>query len=113
MAARAKRILFVSGSVGLGHATRDLAIAVALRRERPDVTVGWLAGNPAREWLREAGEWVLPEADACGDLSQVAERAAGSGQIQLAGDEARSAGHLSPRMRPPMSTCGGDCLRLP
>jgi hypothetical protein len=83
MAARARRILFVSGSVGLGHVTRDLAIAGALRRERPDVTIGWLAGNPAREWLREAGEWVLPESDACGDLSQVAERAAGSGQMNL------------------------------
>jgi UDP:flavonoid glycosyltransferase YjiC (YdhE family) len=79
-----KRVLFVSGSIGLGHVTRDLAIAAALRRLRPSVTVAWMAGSPAREWLREAGEWVLPEADAQGNLSQVAERAAGDGPMNLA-----------------------------
>ena len=30
-------VLFVSGSIGLGHVTRDLAIAAELRRQRPDV----------------------------------------------------------------------------
>lgn len=79
-----QRVLFVSGSIGLGHVTRDLAIAAALRRLRPGVAVAWMAGSPAREWLREAGEWVLPEADAQGDLSQVAERAASDGPMNLA-----------------------------
>ena len=57
------RVLYISGSIGLGHAGRDLAIASALRRHRPDVEIKWLAGDPARRLLEEAGETVLPESD--------------------------------------------------
>ena len=32
-----KRILFISGSVGLGHITRDLAMARAIRSQEPEV----------------------------------------------------------------------------
>src|SRR5581483_11384506 len=41
------RVLFVSGSIGLGHAARDLAIARELRRLLPSVQLEWLAGDPA------------------------------------------------------------------
>jgi predicted glycosyltransferase len=32
-----KKILYVSGSIGLGHVTRDMAIAGELRRQRPEI----------------------------------------------------------------------------
>ena len=55
------RVLYISGSIGLGHADRDLAIARELRALDPDVEIDWLAGAPARERIAAAGETVLPE----------------------------------------------------
>ena len=57
-----KRLLFISGSGGLGHVTRDLAMAKALRQAMPGVEIGWLAASPASELLKEAREHLLPEA---------------------------------------------------
>lgn len=57
------RLLFVSGSIGLGHAGRDLAIARQLRDLEPDVEIEWLAGEPARRLIAETGETLLPESD--------------------------------------------------
>ena len=56
-----RNVLFVSGSIGLGHVTRDLAIAAALRARRPDIRLVWLAGHPAQQALRAAGEEPVPE----------------------------------------------------
>jgi predicted glycosyltransferase len=56
------RILFISGSIGLGHAGRDLAIAQQLRTRRPGLEIDWLAGQPAARVIEEAGESILPEA---------------------------------------------------
>lgn len=55
------KALFISSSLGLGHAGRDLAIANELRRLRPDVEIDWLAGDPATRQLEQAGERLLPE----------------------------------------------------
>lgn len=55
------RVLYISGSIGLGHADRDLAIARELRALDPGVEIDWLAGAPARERIAAAGENVLPE----------------------------------------------------
>ncbi|NLX47094.1 MAG: hypothetical protein GXY70_02820 [Euryarchaeota archaeon] len=55
------KVLFISGSIGLGHVSRDLAIARALRRTRPDVKITWLADEPARTVIRDAGESIAPE----------------------------------------------------
>ena len=52
---KSRKILFVSGSIGLGHVTRDLAIARELRTPRP-ADVPWLAAAPADRVIREAGE---------------------------------------------------------
>jgi predicted glycosyltransferase len=60
----APRVLYISGSIGLGHAGRDLAIARALRRLRPGLEIEWLAGEPAGQMIRAAGETVLPESNA-------------------------------------------------
>ncbi|MBP7867074.1 MAG: hypothetical protein KA419_14120 [Acidobacteria bacterium] len=54
-------VLFVSGSIGLGHVTRDLALAAALREKVPGVRLAWLAGDAARDFLAAAGEPLLPE----------------------------------------------------
>lgn len=57
-----KKILFVSGSLGLGHIGRDLEIAQALRQRLPEVEISWMAESPAAEVLLRAGEKLLPEA---------------------------------------------------
>ena len=67
------RILFISGSIGLGHAGRDIAIAKALRTLNPAIEISWLAGEPARCMIAEAGETLLPEAHALGNETDLAE----------------------------------------
>ena len=57
-----KKILFISGSVGLGHVTRDFAIARALRKHNPDAEIVWLSEDPATSFLKGEGEKVLPDA---------------------------------------------------
>lgn len=54
------KVLYVSGNIGLGHVTRDLAVADALRARNPDVRISWLAAEPALTVLREAGEDLHP-----------------------------------------------------
>jgi UDP:flavonoid glycosyltransferase YjiC (YdhE family) len=56
-----KKILFVSGSIGLGHVRRDLEIARELRRLHPDIEISWMAEPPASEVLEKAGETLLSE----------------------------------------------------
>ena len=72
------RILFVSGSIGLGHVTRDVAIAAALRELQAGVEIDWLATSPAKEYLLERGERVLPQADDLRDPTLAAEGVAGA-----------------------------------
>jgi UDP:flavonoid glycosyltransferase YjiC (YdhE family) len=71
-----KRILYISGSLGLGHVVRDLAIAKELRRQNPEAKVCWIAAGPAASLLKEEGEELLPEADLYADNNVPAERAA-------------------------------------
>jgi UDP-N-acetylglucosamine:LPS N-acetylglucosamine transferase len=66
------RILYVSGSIGLGHITRDLAIASQLRKLRPNIELEWLASEPAISMLRDAGEIVLPESNGFSDEMEIA-----------------------------------------
>jgi pimeloyl-ACP methyl ester carboxylesterase/predicted glycosyltransferase len=54
------RALYVSSPIGLGHAQRDLAIARALREQRPDLEIVWLAQHPVTAVLEAAGETVHP-----------------------------------------------------
>lgn len=77
-----KRLLFMSGSAGLGHVTRDVAIAGQIRSLEP-VEIRWLASSPAKEYLREAGEDVLPEADKWADLTAIAEADAKGGRLNI------------------------------
>ncbi|MDD1744202.1 MAG: hypothetical protein LUQ20_00080 [Candidatus Methanoperedens sp.] len=57
-----KKILYISGSIGLGHVFRDLAVARELRKLRPEIDLYWLAEPPVTQVLAEAGEKVLPDA---------------------------------------------------
>lgn len=78
-----KKILFISGSVGLGHVSRDLAIAAELRRISPDVEVSWLAASPPSEVIKNAGERLLPEAGQWANENIPAEDAGKGGAFQL------------------------------
>ena len=74
-----KKVLYISGSLGLGHIIRDLAIADELRRQKPEVEISWLAAHPASKVLVDAGENLLPEADQYADDNIPAEEAATEG----------------------------------
>lgn len=80
----APRVLFVSGSVGLGHVTRDLCIAAELRRLVPGVQIEWLAGDTARQVIGDAGEVLAPEAAAYTTGTAIVEAAAGAFTLNLA-----------------------------
>jgi predicted glycosyltransferase len=78
-----KNILYISGSIGLGHITRDLAIARELRRHDPTLDISWLAANPANTFLRDAGEKLVEEADQYANENIQAEKAAGATRLNL------------------------------
>ncbi len=54
------RVLYLSSPIGLGHVRRDLAVARALRQERPDVQIEWLTQSPVAEFLVQQGETLHP-----------------------------------------------------
>ncbi|MBN2396104.1 MAG: hypothetical protein JXC36_06550 [Candidatus Atribacteria bacterium] len=78
-----KRILYISGSLGLGHITRDLAIAIELRRQNPNIEISWLAAHPASQFVVDSGEYLLPEAVNYGNDNDPAEKAAKGSQLNL------------------------------
>ena len=71
-----KKVLYISGSLGLGHITRDLAIARELRKQNPEVEITWLAAHPANVVLMENRENFLPEPYIWADETIIAENAA-------------------------------------
>jgi pimeloyl-ACP methyl ester carboxylesterase/predicted glycosyltransferase len=58
--ARARRVLYVSSPIGLGHTQRDVAIADELRKLHPDVEIDWLAQHPVTRVLEARGESIHP-----------------------------------------------------
>ena len=58
-----KKILYISGSLGLGHITRDLAFAGELRKQFSDLEIYWLAAEPARSVISQAGEEIADESN--------------------------------------------------
>jgi len=73
---RAHIILFVSGSLGLGHISRDLAVAHEIRQLRPDIEIQWLAAGPARMVLEQGKEHLIPQSDGYPDVNEAAAHAA-------------------------------------
>jgi predicted glycosyltransferase len=78
-----KKILYVSGSLGLGHVTRDLVIAGELRREFPGIDIRWLAAEPALSVLREAGETLVDEIDMLSNDTEQAEASSKGNKLNL------------------------------
>ena len=56
----AKKALYLSSPIGLGHARRDIAITRELRKLHPDLKVDWLAQDPVTRLLEASGEHVHP-----------------------------------------------------
>jgi hypothetical protein len=77
------RVLYLSSSIGLGHVSRDIAIARELRRMESDIEILWVAASPASDVLREAGETLLPESVRWRGASGIAERSVHNGQLDL------------------------------
>jgi predicted glycosyltransferase len=80
---RTPRVLFISGSAGLGHITRDLAIATELRARWPRLQLMWLAADPARLVLRQAGEPLTPECEQFAGETRWVEQLASGFRLQL------------------------------
>jgi spore coat polysaccharide biosynthesis predicted glycosyltransferase SpsG len=78
-----KRILYLSGSLGLGHITRDLAIASELRRKNPEIEIFWLASHPANQLIKDSGEHLLSEAVKYANDNIPAEKAAKGSRLNL------------------------------
>jgi pimeloyl-ACP methyl ester carboxylesterase/predicted glycosyltransferase len=57
---KAKRVLYLSSPIGLGHGRRDVAITRELRKLHPDCQVDWLAQDPVTRLLEACGERIHP-----------------------------------------------------
>jgi predicted glycosyltransferase len=78
-----KKVLFISGSLGLGHITRDLAIADELRKLDSRIEIAWLAAHPASMLIAQAGEQLLPQTNRYVNDNILAESLAGNNQLNL------------------------------
>src|SRR5512147_2900116 len=78
-----KKILFISGSIRLGHVTRDLAIAEELANLRGNLELTWLASEPAKSVIKSAGGRLAPEAELLGNDNAVALRIAKGKELNL------------------------------
>lgn len=76
-------VLYVSGSLGLGHVVRDLAVAREMRRMCPEINISWIAGIPASDVLMEAGETLVPEHVDYRSETELAEAVARDGRLSL------------------------------
>ena len=77
------KVLFISSSLGLGHAIRDLAIADELHRAVPGLGLTWLAAGAARTAIEDAGGALHPRADEFAGLDDAAEAAAFGHSLRL------------------------------
>ena len=79
-----KKVLYISGSVGLGHAPRDLAIAKELHTQNPEAEILWLASPPASMLIKDGGGKLLPESDQWANDNIPLEKSAAEGfQLNL------------------------------
>jgi UDP-N-acetylglucosamine:LPS N-acetylglucosamine transferase len=78
-----KKILYISGSIGLGHIAKDLAIAQKIRELSPDIGITWLAAHPATLMLQEKGEKLHPYSARFSSYSASAEDASVGTHLNL------------------------------
>lgn len=77
------KILYISGSIGLGHVSNDYAIACKIRKLNPNAEITWIATNPADEYLNEKGELLHSESARFSSYSTFAEKAARNSKLNL------------------------------
>jgi UDP:flavonoid glycosyltransferase YjiC (YdhE family) len=77
------KVLFISGSIGMGHVTRDLEIAKELRRIFPKMEVVWMAEDAAARYLRDSGEVLLPDCSKLPSSNAIAENHASDYKMTL------------------------------
>ena len=73
----AKRALYLSSPIGLGHARRDLAITRELRALLPDLQVDWLAQDPVTRFLDANNETIHPDSARLANESEHIEEESG------------------------------------
>jgi UDP-N-acetylglucosamine:LPS N-acetylglucosamine transferase len=76
-------VLFISGSLGLGHITRDIAIANQMRKLLPEINIEWLAANPATKVLEDANEKLVPGFEQYANENLAAEKASKGASLNL------------------------------
>ena len=77
-------ILFISGTLGLGHVTRDLEIAKEIRKEIPQVKISWIAAPPASNYLIENNETLLPESACWPSEPEIADKTSVGSNMNIA-----------------------------
>lgn len=77
------KILYISGSLGLGHITRDIAIANQLRNLIPNLEIEWLAADPATQLLKNSGEKLVPGIEKYANENTSAEYAAKGSNLNI------------------------------
>jgi len=78
-----KKILYISGSIGLGHVSKDFAIAEKIRAQNPKAEITWLAADPADLVLEKKGENLHPYSKQFASYSAFAEKASRGTRLNL------------------------------
>lgn len=78
------KVLYISGSIGLGHVVKDLAIADKLRALNPDIEVVWIATDPAIDYLENKGEKLHELSYEFSSYSAIAEKTTVGSKLNLA-----------------------------
>jgi pimeloyl-ACP methyl ester carboxylesterase/predicted glycosyltransferase len=79
----AKRALYLSSPIGLGHGRRDVAITRELRKLHPDLHVDWLAQDPVTRLLEACGESIHPLSARLGSESRHIELESGEHELNV------------------------------
>lgn len=78
-----KKILYISGSIGLGHISKDLAIVQELRSLHGEVDITWIAAHPATVVLAERSENLHPLCESYASYSAFAESTSVGSKLNL------------------------------
>lgn len=78
-----KKILYISGSIGLGHINKDLAIVQALRSLNTEIEITWVAAHPATVVLAQKGESLHPLCETYASYSAFAESTSVGSKLNL------------------------------
>jgi UDP-N-acetylglucosamine:LPS N-acetylglucosamine transferase len=78
-----KKVLYISGSIGLGHISKDLAIAQELRSLNREIDITWVAAHPATVVLAEKGEYLHPLCETYASYSAFAEGSSVGSKLNL------------------------------